>query len=502
MLIIRGGRIIDIAGRRADLRDVLIEGDTISAVVPAGAVAAVDAQVLDARGKLLIPGLINAHTHSNGALARGAGDRWTLELLLTAVPWLYGERTTDDLYLSALIGAVEMVTKGVTACYDMFFEFPSPTLEGLDAVTRAYTDIGMRAVVAPLMADLTFWQAIPGLMDALPAQAHGRVERSQPTSPHASLAFAKQALGSWSHRHENIHLALGPTIPLHCSDDFMEGCRELADGFGCGMHMHVAESKIQVLAGRERYGTTLIDHLDKLGLINERFTAAHGVWLDDDEIQRLADRGASIAHNPGSNLRLGAGIARVREMRDRNLNVGIGTDGAHCSDNQNVFEAMRIASFVSRIQGHDPARWLGTDDVLSAATEGGARALGFGDTIGRIAAGAKADIVFLDLGHVNYIPLVDPVNQVVHAEDGTGVDSVMIGGRMVVDRKQLTTVDTSQLAAQAESAADRLGRANAETRRFADSLAGAVGRFCGALGESPYPLQRHLAQPTTAPRGT
>jgi guanine deaminase len=492
MLIIRGGRVIDIARRSAEPRDILVDGDTISAVLPAGAAAPPGTQVMDAQAKLLIPGLVNAHTHSHGALARGTGDRWTLELLLTAAPWLFGRRTMDDLYLAALIGAVEMVGKGVTACYDMFFEFPSPTLEGLDAVRRAYADVGMRAVIAPLMADRTFWQAIPGLREALPADARVRAEQIRPAPSHASLAFARRALAQWDHGSEAIGLALGPTIPLHCTDDFMKGCRDLANEFGCGVHMHVAESKIQVLAGQARYGTTLVDHLDKLGLVSERFTAAHGVWLDDDEIARLADRGASIAHNPGSNMRLGAGVAPVREMRDRNLNVGIGTDGAHCSDNQNVFEAMRLASFVSRIRGHDTTKWLGADEALTAATAGGARTLGLGDTIGRIAAGAKADIVFLDLHHVNYIPLHDPVHQVVHTEDGTGVDSVMIGGRLVVDRGRLTTLDTSRLAAQAEAAAERLCRANAETRRFADSLTGAVGTFCGALGETPYHLQRHI----------
>ena len=496
MLIIRGGRVIDIARRSAEPRDILVDGDTITAVVPAGAAAPSDAQVVDAKGKLLIPGLINAHTHSHGTLARGAGDRWTLELLLNAAPWLSQQRTLDDRYLAALIGAVEMVSKGVTACYDMFFEFPSPTLEGLEAVARAYADVGMRAVIAPMMADRTFWQAIPGLMDVLPADARVRVEQIQLAPWHASLATVKQALGSWKHGRDAIRLALGPTIPLHCSDDFMKGCRDLANEFGCGVHMHVAESKIQELSGRARYGTTLVEHIDTLGLVTERFTAAHAVWLDDDEIARLSDRGASVAHNPGSNMRLGAGVARVRTMRDRGLNVGIGTDGANCSDNQNVFEAMKIASFVSRIQSHDVARWLGTDEVLTAATAGGARALGFGDTIGRIASGAKADLVFLDLGHVNYIPLHDPVNQVVHAEDGTGVDSVMIGGRIVVDRKRLTTLDTSRLAAQAEAAAERLRQANAESRRFADSLAGAVGKFCGALGESAYHVQRHIPTET------
>jgi guanine deaminase len=496
MLVIRGGRVIDIARRTAEARDVLIEGDTIASIVAPGAAVSPDAKVIDATGKLLMPGLINAHTHSHGTLARGAGDRWTLELLLNAAPWLSGQRTMEDRYLAALIGAVEMASKGVTACYDLFFEFPAPTVEGLEAVARAYADVGIRAVIAPMMADRTFWQAIPGLMESLPADARARVEQIQLAPWEASLATARQALSKWKHDRNAIRLALGPTIPLHCTDDFMRGCRDLAREFGCGVHMHVGESKIQEVSSQKTYGTTLVGHLDRLGLVTEQFTAAHAVWLDDDEIALLADRGASVAHNPGSNMRLGAGVARVRRMRDRGLNVGIGTDGANCSDNQNVFEAMKLASLVSRIQSHDIARWLGTDEVLTLATAGGARTLGF-DCIGRLAPGAKADVVFLDLGHVNYIPLHDPVNQIVHAEDGTGVDSVMVGGRMIVERRRLTSIDTSRLAAQAESAVERLRAANAETRRFSDAMATAVGRFCGGLAAAPYHVNRHIA-----PEGT
>ena len=153
------------------------------------------------------------------------------------------------------------------------------------------------------------------------------------------------------------------------------------------------------------------------------------MWLDPDDIRRIADRGASIAHNPGSNLRLGSGLAAAREMRKAGVNVGIGTDGSNCSDNQNMFGAMRIASFVSRVREHDPAMWLATDEVLTMATAGSAAALGFGDALGRLAPGAFADIVFIDLGHVNYWPLNDPVNQLVHVEEGCAVQRVMVGAR-------------------------------------------------------------------------
>jgi guanine deaminase len=491
-VVLRGGRIIDLARRTTEPRDILVDGDTIAGIGPPGLAAPADARVIDATGRLVAPGLVNAHTHGHGALARGAGDRWSLELLLNAAGWLGANRSLEDRYLSTQIAAVEMVSKGCTACYDLFFEFPSPSLEGIEAAARAYADVGMRAVIAPMMADRTFWQAIPGLMEALPGDVRPDVERIQLSPWPASLAVARRAIETAKVDRDLIRFGLGPTIPLHCSDEFILGCHEVARELGVGVHMHVAESKVQAVSGVAKYGKTLVAHLDALGVLGPSFTAAHCVWLDDGDIARFGDRGVSVAHNPGSNMRLGAGVARVRRMLEHRVNVGIGTDGANCSDNQNVFEAMRLASLVSRIQGHDPARWLTTDEVYTAATVGGAHALGMGDAIGRLAPGAKADLVLFDLGHVNWVPLHDPVNQIVHVEDGTSVDSVMIGGRLVVDRRRVVGVDPTRLAARAEAAIERLRAANAGLRQLADRLVPAIGQFCSGLTATPYRVERHI----------
>jgi len=413
---------------------------------------------------------------------------------LNAGPWMTGDRGVEDKYLSALISAVEMVEKGCTACYDLFYEFPVPTPAGLDAVARAYSDVGMRAVIAPMIADRTFYEAIPGLLESVPAGLRAEVERLALAPWEATLATVKNALAAWTFDREQVALAIGPTIPLHCSDAFMIGCRDLARECGIGIHMHLAESKVQALAGIARYGASLTAHLDALGLLGPRFTAAHAIWLDADDIARLADRGVSVAHNPGSNMRLGSGLAAVREMVERGVNVGIGTDGASCSDNLNMFEAMKLASFVSRVQGPDYTRWLATEEVLTMATEGSARALGFSQ-IGRIAPGFKADIVFLDSRHINYVPLNNATNQIVHAEDGTGVDSVMIGGRLVIDHGRLTTVDTSRLPSMAEAAMVRLRGVNEARGRLAQTLETVVGTFCRALASGDHHVQHYGAQP-------
>ena len=270
----------------------------------------------------------------------------------------------------------------------------------------------------------------------------------------------------------------------------MKGCARLADEFGVGLHSHVQESKVQVVVGLRRYGKTQTAHLEDLGLLGPDFTVGHGVWLDGDDMRRLADHGSSVAHNPGSNMRLGNGIADVRGMLDRGLNVGIGTDGASCSDNLNMYESMRLASFASKVQGPDTERWLTTGEVLSAATDGSARALGFGGRLGRIEKGYKADIVFLDLAHPNWLPMNDPTNQLVHTEDGSAVVSVMVGGRMVVEAGRPVGVDLTKLARDAEAARGRLEKANRSNKALFSRLETIVNRFCPGLARTPYHIDR------------
>src|SRR5438105_3556768 len=370
--ILRGGRVLDIAAGTAEPADILIEDDTIREIGPPGLAAPEGAAAISAERRLIHPGLVNAHTHAHGNLAKGMGDRWTLELLLTAAPWITGNRGPDDLQLSAQLGAVEMVLKGCTACYDLFVEWPLPTKDGMALVASAYAEVGM----------------------------------------------------------------LGP-----------------------------------------------------------HFTVAHGVWLDDDDMKRLGDHGASIAHNPGSNMRLGAGLADARAMLDHRVNLGIGTDGANCSDNQNMYEAMRLASFVSKVQGPEWRRWMTTREAALAATQGSARILGFGDRIGRIARGYQADLVMLDLDHPNWLPLNDPVNQLVHAEDGNAVHSVMIAGRMVVENRRVLTVDMDRLRDRVAAARERLAVANADNRRLYEALEPVVGSYCPGLARTPYHVHRYGARP-------
>ncbi len=484
--------MLDIAQRSVSPADILIAGDTIAEIGQPGMAAPAEAQPVDASDRLVMPGLVNAHTHGHSTLGKGRGDKWSLELTLNASAGISGGFTLEDKHTAALLNAAEMVLKGCTAAYDMCMELPTPTIEGMSAVGSAYAELGVRVVLAPMMADMTLYQAIPGLMEALPAPHRSQVEKMI-AAPHAEhLAVCRDLLHDWPFDRDQVRPALGPTIPLHCSDDFIRGCRDMAEAYDAGIQMHLAESKVQAIASLKRYGKTLVAHLDDLGSLGPRFTGAHCIWLDDDDLQRLHDRGATVAHNPSANLRLGSGIAPAKQMLDLGIGVGVGTDGAGSSDNQNMFEAMRAASFVSRITTPDPDQWLGSWEVLELATSKGAAVLGAGDAIGAIAPGFKADMLFLDLGNINFVPLNDAANQIVNCEDSSAVDSVMIGGRMVLSGRTFTNLDFGALRRRAEQAKDRLRAFNAEAGARAEAIASFVSQHCVGLACEPYPVQRTL----------
>ena len=223
----------------------------------------------------------------------------------------------EDKYLSCLLGGLDMIRSGCTACYDLFYEFPLPSLEGLKAAARGYRDAGLRVLLAPMVADHSFYEAMPGLLDALPAEQRQAIARFRLSPAAETLAALEHVLKGWTFDPMEAGIALAPTIPLHCSDEFMLACRDLARDAGLGLHMHLAESKVQAVVGMRRYGKTLTAHLAAIGLLGPRFTAAHAVWVDGDDIARLADHGASVAHNPGSNLRLGSGVAPARQDAGR-----------------------------------------------------------------------------------------------------------------------------------------------------------------------------------------
>jgi 5-methylthioadenosine/S-adenosylhomocysteine deaminase len=489
--ILRGGLVLDTSGEVAP-RDVLIEDGLILAIDHPGFGVSDDTEIISAEERMLIPGLISAHTHSHGALNRGAvDDKVSLEMFLTGAGASTRSRGLEDKYLSAALSAAEMIRKGTTACFDLTVEFPGPSREGISAVARAYRDAGMRAVVAPMISDRTLYQALPGLLEALPDEVRAQYAAMRTAPIDQTLSVCEEILANWEFDRRFIRPALGPTIPLHCTDDFMIHCARLAREHDVPLQTHLAESRAQAAIGQRRYGNSLVRHLDAIGFLSERLSAAHAIWLDDADIARLGATGVKVAHNPSSNLRIGSGVAPVRQMLRSGVTVGVGTDASNTSDGQNMFEATRLASYLSRIEGPVTGRWLSAHEAFGLATEGSAKVLGF-DTIGRLAPGYEADIVMLRLDSPHFVPLRAPLTQMVFGENGASVDTVMIGGRVVFQGGQLLTLDETALRRQAQQAAERLDQADGGPSASAAMVSQLVGAFCAAQGCTGHPLPRKL----------
>jgi len=489
-ILIKNGLVLDAERAAPERLDLLVRDGRIAAIGPPGTLTADDAEVVDAHDRLVIPGLVNAHTHSHLAFAKGIQDRWNLELHLNAGPWTNVLFSHHERRLSTLLSAAEMISKGCTAAYDLHFEIPEPSSEGMLTVADAYREAGMRALIAPMLADRSIWTAIPGLLEAAGTEKPPGLATPRP--PEAVVENAAQLVKSWSRPRTETGLALAPTIPHHCSDPLLLGCARLSRDEGVPLHMHLAESKLQAVAGPQVYGTSLTHHIAEAGLISERFTAAHAVWLEDDEFDLLARHGAKVAHNPGSNLRLGNGIAAVRRMLDRGITMGIGTDASSCADGLNMFEATRTAALVSHIMSGDPERWLTSREVFRMATIEGARLLGLEHDIGQIAVGYLADLVFLDLDHLNYIPLNDALQQIVFMENGAAVRRVLVGGRTVYLDGKLTKIDMGRLRRDVEAAVENVRSQVVERRRVCDALEPVLRRACLCMTSQPLKSERRF----------
>ncbi|HJR02502.1 MAG TPA: amidohydrolase [Methylomirabilota bacterium] len=497
-VLIRGGQVL--TGTPAGLRraDVLVEGDRIAALGPDLAVPA-GARVIEAVDRIVLPGMGNAHTHAASHLARGRVGTFTLEDLLTYSPANSGFRTSDDEYLSAAIGAIEMLKTGCTGAYDLYMALPAITDETFAAVVQAYTDVGVRVVLAPAVADVVFYQTVPGLADLLPPDLRRAVQDIQPAPTKGLLDLTERVIRRWHGSADGrVRVAVAPTIPNQATDELLDGCAALAREYGVGIHTHLAESKVQVVESRRRWGKSIVARLADHRVLGPGFVGAHSVWLDDDDLRMLADAGAAVAHNPGSNLRLGVGIAPVREMLERGLAVGLGTDGSTCADNQNLFEALRIASVISTLRfPHETARWLDADTVWSLATSGTARVMGQPGDLGALAAGRKADLVLLRTDSIFLRPLSDPVKALVYAETGASVDTVLVDGRVVLEGGRVTRVDETRIYARAQEAADRHRERAADAWALAGRLAPYVAAACRGAVTMPLPINRFAAPTPT-----
>ncbi len=396
---------------------VIAEAGTVEAAkVPPGTV------VIEGRNKLLLPGLVNAHTHSPLNVLKGTGDVLSHPAFMWQNQADTAGRTPDEVRLSALLGCIENLLNGTTGLIDHFPE-QGFTEAHVDAVVEAYEMSGMRALVALRIFDESYDDILPprGLPDEL-----ARINPLAPLSVEENMSLVEQAISRHHGRAGRIHLCPAPSNPSRCSDALLEATKEVSERHDTAVHMHLLETRIQAEIAQERYGTTMVGHLDQIGLLSSRLSCAHTVWIGDDDIALMAERGAIVVHNPESNLKLGVGIAPIARMLKAGVTVALGTDGASTNDNLDLHEVIRLAIMLQRPGEPDRGLWPTAHDGLVMATVAGGRAMQLSGS-GTLAIGAPADFTIHDLTKPFWTPLNDAACQLVFGGSGTTVDTVIVG---------------------------------------------------------------------------
>ena len=455
-ILIRNGLVLTEAHAEPTTADILVEADRITRV-ESSLEPRPDTRIIDASNQLVMPGLVNAHTHTHNVPSKAALDGLPLEIWLQYRMARTLNLSPREIYVSAAVNAIEMVKTGTTCACEMAQVLPYPTDEALDAVGQAYTDVGLRASIAAQVADRSFLEGLPGIESLLPEDILTQLKSRPPFPREETLATIRRAVDRWHGAAEGrIRFGVGPSSVTNCSDEFLEGCAQLSRERGVTVQTHLCETKAGARAALLRYGKSAAARLHELGLLGPRTILAHSIWVDDHDIDLIAETRSSVAHNPISNLKLGDGIAPVLKMRARGCNVALGTDGSASSDNQNLFGPLRVAAILHRVVDPNYDRWLSGADVLDMATANGARAAGFEGQTGGISPGKKADLVLLDLRSIYYHPQNDLVCHVVHCEVGSSVTTVLVDGRVIVESGKVTTVDEAALLAEADEIARRV----------------------------------------------
>lgn len=444
--ILAMGKVNDSTPFQADL---LIEGDSISKIEK-DIVAPEGATIIDGRGKLVMPGLINSHLHSGEALFKGRYDNMPLELWMLFSYPILGTSPIDErlIYLRSMLVAIESLKTGTTCVTDDLFESPTQTLGQLGAVVKAYEDIGIRATVSGHMIDKRFLDSIPFSRENLSQEYQARLDALVPPNASEFIDFAKTAHKEFHDRKGRIRFMVAPSAPQRCTDELLQAANELALEWKVPFHTHIVETKVQGCTGPAMYGKTLVQHMKDLGVLHPGVTIAHSVWVTDQDIALMGEAGVSIVHNVISNQKLGAGIAPVRKLLSAGVNVALGTDGLSSNDTARMFDVMKAAGLLHNVSTPDYTRWLTASEVLHAATLAGARSALIDDITGSIEVGKRADLIILDMDNINFTPRNDIRNHLVYCENGSSVQTVIVNGDIVVDQGKLTTIDEQEVLAE------------------------------------------------------
>lgn len=443
-LLLRGGLVVTMdRQRRVFAGDVLIQGECVAAVSPVPIPVGEDTQVIDAAGKIIMPGLVQAHVHLCQVLFRGLCDDMTVVDWLRERIWpLEQAHNEASVYASALLGAAELLRGGTTCILSM------ESVNGTDGAFQAMVESGLRGFTGKAMMDM-----------------HEKGTELLGEETEYSWAETMRLIERWDGAAGGrVGYALCPRGPRNCTPELLRRIQEFADANGLLVHTHAAENGDLTRAVVAETGIRDIELLDKYGLAHDRLVAAHCVHLDSHEQEIMASRGASVAHCPSANLKLASGLAQIPEMLDKGINVALGADGAPCNNNLSAFQEMRLAGLIHKPRVGPKA--MPATTVLELATLNGARALGLEDKIGSLEPGKLADVITVNVRGLHNRPcgFTEAASQLVYALAAHDVDTTIVGGRVLMQDGQLTELNAYQVAARAERAlAELLVRARLDS---------------------------------------
>ena len=410
-------------------QSLLIKGNLIAEIADEIDEAGVE-KIIDADGKILLPGLINTHTHLSMTLFRGLADDLSLDSWLNDHIWpMEANLNGDYCYIGALLGAIEMIKSGTTTFSDMYFY--------MEDVARAVEDAGIRAVLSYGMIDF------------------GDAERRE-NEINQNMTLFNSCNGMANGR---IKVFLGPHSPYTASEDLLKKVRELADEYNMGIHIHVSETQKEINDSLDEKGLRPFEYLEKIGFLGPDVVAAHCVWLSDEEIEIIKKHGVKVSHNPCSNMKLASGVSPVSKLIENDICVSIGTDGASSNNNLDLIEELKTASLLQKVSTLDP-KVLSSDEAIEMATIKRAETLGLSDEIGSIEVGKKADIILIDTNAANMTPDSSSLSSnVIYSANGSNVDTTICDGKILMENKKLTELDENEIYAKARQAIKELKEA-------------------------------------------
>jgi 5-methylthioadenosine/S-adenosylhomocysteine deaminase len=483
---IAGIRIVPL-GREEGIiedHDVWIQDDRIAAVSPSDAPPPFieEYETFRFRNAVLLPGLINSHSHSASVLQRGTVAGAPLDLFVMEAMSRRAKRTMEHVRIAALLHAVEMLKRGITGVVDHLRHGAIPTVEAVSAAMRAYDEIGMRAIVAPMYEDKRYIDSLPIDQHKLPPELLEKWLSSSPPPPEDYFAMMEEAVLE-SRGHDRVGVMLGVDGPQRCTAKLLEMAGNFADRHKVGLHTHLLEAKTQALMAPPEFVGSFVSYLHHFGLIGPNSSLAHFVWCTDRDIELAAELQVNVVNNPVSNLTLGSGIQPTARLLEAGVRVGLGTDGGSSSA-ISLLEQAKTSMLLSRISQIDCDRWITAPMALRMACEGGAGVLGRPGELGVVKAGAKADLTIIDLDSEDHQPLGSIWNHLVMYESGHAVHTVFVDGEPVLKAGRCTKIneDDVYLAAAEFARADTannqqlIDRTRAERKIFQPLILEALGQ--------------------------